>query len=179
MHQESTTNKLTLEEDDPNAIKGLIASFQGLHFDGRNAYAKYEMKLDGNANGIAYVKYLVDLYAVPGKYLALSLQEFVEWRFNRNLAHLYYHDGSLTGIGLGEIARHVFLVHPVAAAKFREPLIDDIHLDIFICDEEKEARLATLKELLLDVPELSFELMTKVCHVQAKGYLLEGQSEKL
>lgn len=122
---ESKTTEIELKEDDPAAIRGVVAWLYGLrsngitmNTDGRGYY------VDPNSNtvDIAFcAKYLVHLYVTAGKYLVPALRYVI-------FAPLDYAVDLLVESGqfleyLGQIATLMYLTYPQAAIGLRKQFV--------------------------------------------------------
>ena len=105
------------------------------------------------------MKYIINLYVTAGKYLVPKLQQRILSDFRYTLAKLMSSDGY--PIHIDQVARHLYLKHPVAAAKLRAQLVSTL---VFCLDMFKNGDMARekFKELVEDVPELAFELILAV-----------------
>ena len=177
---ESNAPTLTLKDDDPAAIKGLLAWIYGLRYPVnfysprrglkrplRVQYSSEEKWEDwmrvpeSNAEIVDHAKYLVNLYVAAGKYLVPRLQERVRESFETTVGwfrpeHSNAPEDSYVEC-IHQLAEHVFVTHDDAAVGLRKPVVRLI-VAVLSGFWDNHSELERLREAVLEIPELCFEL---------------------
>ncbi|KAK5170350.1 uncharacterized protein LTR77_004937 [Saxophila tyrrhenica] len=170
------SNELMLHEDDPHAIKGLIAWIYCLHDDGCGTYKllsdnanwNYLYKIRPNVEGVRYAKYIVDLFVVANKYMVQTLLEEVlprgddeyvtrgrNYQFRLALHWLWLKtlreptDKKYPG-PLDEVARYVYVDHADSAEELRPEIVGCInqHMAHFRGSKEAQEKFQNLMSCL-------------------------------
>ena len=150
--QEKSQPILDLKEDDPKAIRGLIAWACGLHFDGISSYNWFRYKPTACVEGVKFVKYQIDLWVAANKYMFWTLASEI----SMGLAAL------LKGIvssrsypqGLLDVAQYVYVAHAVEAFHLRSTIVEALRPNMVALK-----RGSNFKNLLLEIPELACDLL--------------------
>lgn len=133
----------------------LLAYCYGLHYDGRSNYFKTDMLIECNDDGAAYVQHRVNVYVVADKYRVVNLCNDIQVKLPGMLSRITSpsHSAAQYPTYLDQVARHIYLVHPIAAKQLRKPVVDMFakHVKSWVGTEEFE-------RLVLDLPEFAVEL---------------------
>ncbi|KAI7204379.1 hypothetical protein KC316_g710 [Hortaea werneckii] len=154
--KEAASAQVRLHDDDPRALFGLVGHCYGLHYDGSFHYSKSDIPIDCNDDGAAYIQHRVNVYVVADKYGVVNLCNEIRDKLPDMLDRIV---PSMCGLVKGypthldQIARHIYLVHPVAAKQLRKPIVDMFakHVKSWVGTQEFE-------RLVLDLPEFAVEL---------------------
>lgn len=153
--QEASSAQIRLHDDNPFALFSLLAYCYGLRFDGRSEYSKTDIPIDCNDHGAAYVQHQVDVYVVADKYGVVNLCTDIHTKLPGMLSRVTSpsHSAAQYPTYLDQIARHIYLVHPVAAKQLRKPIVEMFakHVKSWVGTEEFERPV-------LDLPEFAVEL---------------------
>ena len=128
----------------------------GLHYDGSFKYSKSDIPIESTADGAAYIQHRVNVYVVADKYGVVNLCNEIQDKLPDMLDRI---TPSMCGLVKGyptlldQIARHIYLVHPVAAKQLRKPIVEMFakHVKSWVGTQEFE-------RLVLDLPEFAVEL---------------------
>ncbi|RMZ12177.1 hypothetical protein D0864_00789 [Hortaea werneckii] len=153
--QEATSTEIRLHDDNPFALFSLLASCYGLRFDGRSEYSKTDIPIDCNPPGAAHVQHQVDVYVVADKYGVGNLCTDIQTKLPSMLSRITTpsHSAAQYPAHLDQIARHIYLGHPVAAKLLRRPVVE-----MFAKHVKSWVGTAEFERLVLDLPEFSVEL---------------------
>ncbi|KAK4625895.1 uncharacterized protein CLAFUR5_05469 [Fulvia fulva] len=141
-----------LIDDPPMAIEGMIAWIYGMQFNPRDRYNKYIENfhfVTSDETGVEFVKYQVDLFFTAEKYLLSRLATSVEGYFFHMLL-----DVSRQVEFLHVIAKHVYIARAEEAVALRVH-VANAYLERIRSIKDTEE----LKQLLLDIPELAFDII--------------------
>lgn len=162
--QESGTKEIHLKDDEPHAVKGLVAWLYGLHYDG-TVTAQYTKAnhVESDEGGTAYAKYLVHLHIAASKYMVGCLQSHIASHFPSVLTNIDKLSGYVEHAD--DVARHVYLEHADEATELRQHIVAHFRGHL-----ARISKMADFRKLLLDVPELSADLVEASAPVrQATG----------
>ncbi|KAI7189127.1 hypothetical protein KC343_g3985 [Hortaea werneckii] len=153
--KEATSTEIRLHDDNPFALFSLLASCYGLRFDGRSEYSKTDIPIDCNPPGAAHVQHQVDVYVVADKYGVGNLCTDIQTKLPSMLSRITTpsHSAAQYPAHLDQIARHIYLGHPVAAKLLRRPVVE-----MFAKHVKSWVGTAEFERLVLDLPEFSVEL---------------------
>ncbi|KAI6915162.1 hypothetical protein KC318_g109 [Hortaea werneckii] len=153
--REASSTEIRLHDDNLFALFSLLAYCYGLRFDGRSEYSKSDIPIDCNDHGAAYVQHQVDVFVVADKYGVVNLCTDIQTKLPGMLARITSpsHTAAQYPTHLDQIARHIYLVHPVAAKQLRKPIVEMFakHVKSWVGTQEFE-------RLVLDLPEFAVEL---------------------
>ncbi|RMY76120.1 hypothetical protein D0863_02144 [Hortaea werneckii] len=153
--KEAASAEIRLHDDNPFALFSLLAYCYGLRFDGRSEYSKTDIRIDCNDHGAAYVQHQVDVYVVADKYGVGNLCTDILTKMPSMLARITTpsHSAAQYPTHLDQVARHIYLDHPVAAKQLRRPVVE-----MFAKHVKSWVGTAEFERLVLDLPEFSVEL---------------------
>ncbi|KAI7157731.1 hypothetical protein KC349_g5415 [Hortaea werneckii] len=154
--KEAASSDIKLHDDDARALFGLVGHCYGLHYDGSFKYSKTDIPIECNDDGAAYIQHRVNVYVVADKYRVVNLCNEIRDKLPDMLDRIV---PSMCGLVKGyptrldQIARHIYLVHPVAAKQLRKPIVEMFakHVKSWVGTQEFE-------RLVLDLPEFAVEL---------------------
>ncbi|KAI7321430.1 hypothetical protein KC326_g2239 [Hortaea werneckii] len=180
--KEASSAQIRLHDDNPFALFSLLAYCYGLRFDGRSEYSKTDISIDCDDHGAAYVQHQVDVYVVADKYGVVNLCTDIQTKLPGLLSRITSpsHSAAQYPKYLDQVARHIYLVHPVAAKQLRKPIVDMFakHVKSWVGTEEFE-------RLVLDLPEFAVELFralagegTKQGTIAGAGKAKRGQKRR-
>lgn len=121
--------------------------------------------------GFDYLTYCIDLYVTAAKYLVTVLQNSVIADFRKELSVLTQTAGFSSYID--QISRQVYLQHAEAAKPLRSHVLGIVAASFNRLDGEKETQ--AFKKLMLDVPELSWDLLLKMGQDNEEWRMLASQ----
>ncbi|KAK4502334.1 hypothetical protein PRZ48_005759 [Zasmidium cellare] len=166
---EATAKDIHLEDDDPEALYGLLAWCYGLSYNGSHTFpvhTNYEEPLyygSGDLDDEGHLTYMAYLYVAADKYLMLQLKEHArqnfQWatiRFVERYHGVYTDPEYLSEFVdvLEEVATVVYDALRDGAQKLRPYLASAVHEYIgYLVDDEH------FKKLMVDIPELSRDLL--------------------
>ncbi|KAI7338336.1 aquaporin-like protein [Hortaea werneckii] len=163
--REASSTEIRLHDDNPFALFSLLAYCYGLRFDGRSEYSKTDIAIECNDHGAAYVQHQVDVYVVADKYGVGNLCTDILTKLPAMLGRITSssHSAARYPAHLDQVARHFYLVHPVAAKQLRKPVVAMFakHVKSWVGTEEFE-------RLVLDLPEFAVELFRALAGDGAK-----------
>ncbi|KAI6851023.1 hypothetical protein KC332_g322 [Hortaea werneckii] len=154
--QEATSAEIRLHDDNPFALFSLLASCYGLRFDGRSEYSKTDIPIACDPAGAAYVQHQINVYVVADKYGVGNLCTNILTKLPGLLARITApspHSAAQYPTHLDQVARHIYLGHPVAAKLLRKPVVE-----MFAKHVKSWVGTAEFERLVLDLPEFSVEL---------------------
>ncbi|KAI7276714.1 hypothetical protein KC345_g6794 [Hortaea werneckii] len=153
--KEAASAEIRLHDDNPFALFSLLAYCYGLRFDGRSEYSKTDISIDCNLAGAAYVQHQVDVYVVADKYGVGNLCADILTKLPGMLSRITTPSPSAAQYPthLDQVARHIYLSHPVAAKLLRRPVVE-----MFAKHVKSWVGTAEFERLVLDLPEFSVEL---------------------
>ncbi|RMZ20865.1 hypothetical protein D0859_15124 [Hortaea werneckii] len=164
-NREASSTEIRLHDDNPFALFSLLAYCYGLRFDGRSEYSKTDIAIECNDHGAAYVQHQVDVYVVADKYGVGNLCTDILTKLPAMLGRITSssHSAARYPAHLDQVARHFYLVHPVAAKQLRKPVVAMFakHVKSWVGTEEFE-------RLVLDLPEFAVELFRALAGDGAK-----------
>ncbi|KAI7225404.1 hypothetical protein KC343_g458 [Hortaea werneckii] len=153
--KEAASAEIRLHDDNPFALFSLLAYCYGLRFDGRSEYSKTDIRIDCNDHGAAYVQHQIDVYVVADKYGVGNLCTDILTKLPSMLFRITTPSNSAAQYPthLDQVARHIYLDHPVAAKQLRRPVVE-----MFAKHVRSWVGTAEFERLVLDLPEFSVEL---------------------
>lgn len=153
--QEAASAEIRLHDDNSFALFSLLAYCYGLRFDGRSEYSKTDIRIDCDDHGAAYVQHQVDVYVVADKYGVGNLCADILTKLPGMLSRITTpsHSAAQYPTHLDQVARHIYLTHPVAAKQLRRPIVE-----MFAKHVKSWVGTAEFEHLVLDLPEFSVEL---------------------
>lgn len=149
-----------LQDDDPHAIRGLIAWLYSLKYDGKDKYAtnlkSFSSCIDPSDNALNCV-YLMKLYAAADKYEVFSLKAKLSRDIPTILDGIGDGKDEAGGLYLNNIARHIYAEQNHAAEVFRQDVIK-----ILVKHMGDLSGTPEFAQLLINVPDLSAEIVHAV-----------------
>ncbi|KAK5123785.1 hypothetical protein LTR85_002421 [Meristemomyces frigidus] len=113
--QEASSDALNLQDDDPVAVRGLIAHIYDISSESSGYYRDHLLRNHAAVDiDTSYIRYLVDLHVTASKYLVASAEERAMEAFESALPAGQYNNS--------EIIKHIYVTHAEAATEFRRPL---------------------------------------------------------
>ena len=172
--QETHDSTIELHDDPPKAVKGLIAHFYGIDYNGKDdasnsisSFFDYIRRWTGDA---VYVNYPFDLYALTGKYQVPALREQLWYRIPA-MAIVRGPDPTLSF--MLPVVKHVYIHHADTAVELHKPMVDLLLKQIDTLND-----LPEFQQLLLDVPALSAELVRALVAQEKSTTETEGVPTK-
>ncbi|CAK4031032.1 BTB POZ domain [Lecanosticta acicola] len=150
--KETNQPLIDLHEDEPKAVRGMIAYAYGLHFDGKPSYDESRAIPSASDQSLAYAKFQIDLWVVSVKYMFFSVAGEIQYCLKDVLASLLPSAGFPEC--LLEAAHHVYVEHASTAAGLRPVVVMMLneHMDRLKVDQR-------FRGFLLEIPELACDLL--------------------
>ncbi len=163
--KEAKLSIITLVDDDSEAVKGLISHLYGLSYNGKGDYIfTPTSEVKKSEVTTEFLLYQVNLFIVADKYDVESLREDAKNNLGDHLSTLL-HEGE-NSTAFDQVARHIYITCAEEAVELRSVVVNAFRLQGF-------HGTAQYKRLVLDIPELRFEVYGYV-----QGFALSGEGEQ-
>ncbi|KAK4902362.1 hypothetical protein LTR27_001266 [Elasticomyces elasticus] len=139
---EATASVISIEEDDPKALKALVSTFYG--------HAAYDKQaVNPTADGLAVLTGVIDLYVTASKYLVPTLCSQIVDDFPGMLEAVA--GDKEYSVNVVRVSQHVYKSHAGAADELRHPIVSMIAANISEWQKDEKFYYLIARQLELGV----------------------------